>query len=165
MGTFRLAGRSRRLLSAVAGMSLVGVALVGVAGAPAAAADPPDPQLALAVAQWVTNGGATDLKSLGADFSALETAANTSDLAAISSSCAQLQSDVESAQSYDPIPDPEAQHNWSAALAEYARGATDCVAGADTSNDDLITRASTEIVTGSKDLDLVTARLEEIAGP
>lgn len=135
-----------------------------VPGPAATGGNPPDPDLALKVAQWVTNGGEDNLKALAVDFKDLEDAANTDDLPTISSSCAQLQTDVEAAQSYDAIPDPEAQHNWSAALADYERGATDCVAGADTSNADLITKASTEITDGSTALNLVTTRLGQIAG-
>jgi hypothetical protein len=125
---------------------------------------PPDPALALAVAQWVTNGGEDELKSLATDFKSLETAANSDDLPTISLSCSQLENDVENAQAYDPIPDPQAQHDWADALAQYARGATDCVDGANNSDVNLITQASTEITTGSKDLNLVTDRLNEIAG-
>jgi hypothetical protein len=129
-----------------------------------ASGSPPDPALALAVAQWVTKGGEDNLKTLAGDFKDLEDAANNNDMSAISDSCAQLQTDVEAAQAYDPIPDPQAQHNWSAALADYAKGATDCVAGADSSNADLITKASTEITDGSTELNQVTTRLGEIAG-
>jgi hypothetical protein len=136
----------------------------GAAAPRVAASDPPDPALALAVAQWVTNGGEDDLKALAADFTALEDAANADDMSSISSSCEQLQTDVEAAQSYDPIPDQEAQHEWSTALADYARGATDCVAGAQTTNATLITKASTEITDGSTALSEVTTRLGEIAG-
>jgi hypothetical protein len=164
---------SRRLALSAAMVAFVtlgvaaGTADAAVAAGPRAGVvrvNPPDPALAAAVATWVTNGGEADLDALGSDFTALEQAANASDLASMSAGCTQLQSDVEAAQQYDPIPDPQAQHDWSAALAEYARGATDCVAGADTSNVDLITKASQEITAGSTDLDRVTARLNVIAG-
>jgi hypothetical protein len=123
-----------------------------------------DPSVTQAVAQWVTNGGADNLKKLAADFTDLETAANSNDLGAISTSCGQLRTDVEGAQAYDPIPDAQAQHDWSLALAQYERGATDCVAGADEADESLITKASTEIVAGTNELDLVTARLGAISG-
>jgi hypothetical protein len=130
----------------------------------AASGSPPNPALALAVAQWVTKGGENNLKTLASDFKNLENAANTENLNAISASCTQLRKDVQSAQAYDPIPDAQAQHNWSAALTDYENGATDCVAGADTQNSTLITKASTEITDGSDQLNLVTTRLSEIAG-
>ena len=131
---------------------------------PSAVGTPPDPALAQAVANWVTNGGETDLDALGSDFFALEDAANSSDLARMSAGCQQLRSDVGAAQQYDPIPDPQAQKAWAVALADYAQAATDCVAGADKSNMDLITKASKEITVGSVELDKVTARLNQIAG-
>jgi hypothetical protein len=157
-----------RLSVGVASLMVATFAAVGGTALPAAAAggNPPDPALVLAVAKWVTNGGATDLKALAADFQSLETAANAGDMPSISKSCTQLQADVENAQAYDPIPDPKAQHDWADALAQYARGATDCVAGAGSPSPsaDLITKASTEITTGSDDLNKVTARLNQIAG-
>jgi hypothetical protein len=168
----------RRLAVGASALALAMITVVGATGGvasaevtlnqpvlPASAAPkPPDPALALAVAQWVADGGEANLKTLAADFTDLESAANSNNLPSISTSCAQLQKDVEGAQSGDPIPDPEAQSAWSRALAQYERGATDCVAGADESNVDLITKASTEITSGSTDLDLVTTRLGEIAG-
>jgi hypothetical protein len=150
--------------TARAGTVLSNTGVAGTAGVEAGT--PPDPKLALAVAEWVANGGETDLTTLATDFKDLSTAADSEDMASIGDSCTQLQSDIESAQAYDPIPDPQAQQAWASALAEYARGATDCIAGATASTPDvnLITKASAEITTGSKDLDLVTTRLNAIAG-
>lgn len=153
---------------ASAGTAVFGAVPSHVATANAApavrATDPPDPKLVAAVAKWVTNGGGDDLNALGSDFSALEKAANANDLAQMSLGCQQLQTDVEAAQAHAPIPDKKAEAAWSLALAKYARGATDCAAGADTSNVTLIRKASNEIIDGSNDLDKVTARLNEIAG-
>ncbi len=169
--------RYRRLLLGVSSVTLALFVGVGAAGSPALATSgvavpapavtggaPPDPALALKVAQWVTNGGEDSLKMLATDFKGLEDAASTNDLHSISTSCAALKKDVQAAQSYDAIPDAQAQHNWSAALADYEHGATDCVSGADSSNSDLITKASGEITDGSAQLNLVTTRLSEIAG-
>jgi hypothetical protein len=130
----------------------------------ATGAAPPDPALAVAVAKWVVNGGEDELKALAADFDGLVKAADSDDLPTISLSCSQLENDVASAQAYDPIPDPQAEHNWANALEQYSRGATDCVDGANNSDASMITQASTEITNGSKDLDQVTKRLNEIAG-
>jgi hypothetical protein len=159
----------RRVVVSASSLALATLVALGGFGMPALGAvsgggTPPDPALALAVAQWVTNGGEDELKALSADFKSLETAANSDDLPTISLSCSQLENDVENAQAYDPIPDPQAQHDWADALAQYARGATDCVDGANNSDVNLITQASTEITTGSNDLNLVTNRLNEIAG-
>ncbi len=125
---------------------------------------PTDPALAMAVAQWASGGGGDRLTMLADDFTELETAAEANNLPGISTSCTRLRTDVKSAQAYDPIPDAQAQHDWSLALAQYERGATDCVAGADEANQNLMTKASTEIVAGTNELDLVTARLGEISG-
>lgn len=125
---------------------------------------PPDPALAAAVAQWVVDGGESDLQALGSDFGDLETAAGSEDLQRMGASCDRLRGDVEAAQQHDPIPDAQAQQDWAAALALYDRGATDCVAGTGTTNTDLINQASDEITQGSDDLARVTDRLTRIAG-
>jgi hypothetical protein len=149
----------KRLLIAIA------VVLVGVFGSGArAVAAPPDPDTAQAVAKWVLNGGEKDLKALGADFGELEKAATANDLTGMSTSCKHLQRDVHASQDYDPIPDQEAQASWSAALDQYEKGAKDCISGADNVDSDLLIKASQEIIDGSADLQMVTARLKEISG-
>jgi hypothetical protein len=130
----------------------------------ATATTPPNATLVTEVAAWVAKGGEKQLTTLGIDFGTLEKAANTADMTTMGASCGQLRKDVESAQAYAPIPDASAQSAWAAALAAYARGATDCVDGAGTANVDLITQAANEIMAGSGSLDKVTARLNEIAG-
>jgi len=159
-------GPRRALAAGAIFLAVTTLGAVGTAASAAAASagKPPDPALARAVAAWVSGGGESGLDALGSDFSTLEAAANASDLARMSAGCDRLRSDVEMAQQYEPIPDSQAQHDWALALASYARGATDCVAGADTSNANLMTRASSEITSGSAQLDKVTARLNEIAG-
>ena len=130
----------------------------------ATATAPPNATLVAEVAAWVAKGGEKQMTTLGVDFGALEKAANAADMTTMGASCGQLRKDVESAQAYAPIPDASAQTAWAAALAAYARGATDCVDGAGTANVDLITQAANEIMAGSGSLDKVTARLNEIAG-
>ena len=149
----------KRVLIALAVMP-IGVLGFGVA----AVAVPPDPGTAHAVADWVLNGGETELKALGTEFGELAQAANASDLQAISLSCTHLQRDVQAAQDYDPIPDNTAHESWSAALDEYEHGAKDCVTGADNVDSDLLIKASQELIDGRKDLQDVTARLQEISG-
>lgn len=131
---------------------------------PVATGTPPDPQLAQAVAMWVSHGGSASLKALSGDFAALEKAAGAQNMSGIATSCQHLGVDVKAAQAYAPIPDPQAQTAWAAALAQYAAGASDCATGASTLNASLLTKASTEITNGSNDLDTVTARLSQIAG-
>jgi hypothetical protein len=130
----------------------------------AAVAATPNPTLVAVVAAWVAKGGETQLTTLGTDFGALVKAANAADMPRMGASCDQLRKDVESAQAYAPIPDASAQREWAAALAAYARGATDCVDGAGASNVELITQAANEIMAGSAHLDKVTVRLNDIAG-
>ncbi|HEU0238181.1 MAG TPA: hypothetical protein VFR11_02725 [Micromonosporaceae bacterium] len=127
-------------------------------------ANPPDPALSGRVATWVSQGGEKQLTTLGTDFRSLEQAAESADLGSMRTNCVQLGKDVAGAQAYAPIPDASAQREWSAALAAYATGAKDCVAGATTSNVNMISTAADEMIAGSNHLDNVTQRLTEIAG-
>jgi hypothetical protein len=124
----------------------------------------PDPALDARVGSWVARGGDKQLSTLGTDFTSLEKAARAADLNAMGSECRQLATDVKTAQAHAPIPDAYAQHNWSAALAQYAIGAKDCAAGATSSNVDLISQAADKMISGSNYLDKVTQRLTDIAG-
>lgn len=159
----------------VIGAVAVGVFVVGGAladpvsawansGYRAALDNPPDPAVVAAVAKWVTAGGSANLTTLGTDFTKLEAAADSEDLAQMGASCQQLLVDVKAAQAYDPIPDPAAEKNWANALDLYAEGAADCAAGAQRTDVDMIARASNEIVAGTGALDKVTTRLKAISG-
>jgi hypothetical protein len=151
----------RTLLGAVMFAVVAGGASAGYAAGPTPT---PDPVLAQQVAEWVTGGGAADLKALGADFTELEKAASAEDLVRMGAGCQHLLQDVHSAQAHDPIPDPKAEKDWANALNLYEQGAADCANGAQTQNYSLISQASDEIIQGSSDLDNVTARLKEISG-
>lgn len=133
--------------------------------APARTATPAptrDAALAAAVARWVAVGGEEDLATLGEDFTVLEQAASAGQLPVMGAGCRQLGIDVRAAQGHAPIPDARAERYWAAALARYARGAADCVAGTGTNDTGLMVKASNEIIEGSDDLDQVTNRLNEI---
>lgn len=128
---------------------------------PAAAASQAPPAGAAVVA-WMGNGGQQRITAIGGDFNALHAAGQNTPAAR--RACASLQRDVESAQAYPPIPDLVAQPHWTAALADYARAATDCLAGVDTFNADLLARAATEMSAGNDEVDAVTARVKALAG-
>jgi hypothetical protein len=178
--TFRRAIAGATLTAIAAGGTLLGLSAASAAdthptakpmadthnaAAPAAArTDAPDPALATRVATWVSQGGEAQMTTLGTDFQSLQNSAQAGDLNAMLTDCTKLGTDVKAAQTFAPIPDGAAQQHWSAALAAYSAGAADCVAGAKTSNVQLITSAANQMIAGSNSLDKVTMRLTDIAG-
>lgn len=135
--------------------------------APAPSPTPtPTQNTALAIAQQITNwwngGGSGDTSNITRDFSAIVTDASNSDLTSLSGDCSTLSSDITVAQSYDPIPDAQAQTRWKIALTDYQQGADDCVAGANAQDPATITKASNEMASGNTELNAVSTRIKAI---
>jgi hypothetical protein len=123
---------------------------------------------AQAISAWLHDGGKDRLQALSNDFNRFPNVVAKSDaaakFAAARSTCITLQQDVEAAQAYKPIPDDQAQTAWSAALASYARAATDCIAGVDTVSVDVLNRAKDEMTAGDGSIAQAAARMRELAG-
>lgn len=113
---------------------------------------------------WSDNGGKSRMDQFSTDIDALTTAASNTDTVGVRAACVSLQTDVESAQAYQPFPDSQAQASWAAALAAYARGAADCIAGTDRLDASLINQFNDELGTGNGDLQQVAARINQING-
>jgi hypothetical protein len=134
------------------------------AGATQADTTHPAANPAAAIVAWRDGGGLALMNRLIADFSDAGNAGQNADVAGLNAACKHLQTDVEAAQAYKPIPDPQAQTAWAAALAYFARSATDCVSGTDNLDVGLITKASNEMTQGSTQLRLVTTRIRQLSG-
>jgi hypothetical protein len=102
----------------------------------------------------------TVIRNLGAAF----TATTNRDNAAMQPACESLRGAVEAFQAYRPAPDPELETHLAAALAQLARGATDCVAGVTTNSGALISTATEEFKTASSELRQSAARVKTING-
>jgi len=133
--------------------------------APTTAAPVPTPA-ALSVAQqvsdWWTGGGQADEQRISSDFTTIGND-SSQDPAAVGSDCTTLSNDVATAQGHAPVPDPAAEQHWSAALASYRAGASDCLAGVTDSDTALVTQAAGEISQGNTELAAATSRIEQIA--
>lgn len=132
------------------------------AAAPAAAG--PTQSLRAAILAWWSAGGHDRAQKLADDFSQLQAATGSGNqIAAVHQACTHLQTDVESAQAYGQIPDAAAQTSWAKALALFARGAADCLAGTEQVDAALITKAGNEISQGSDAMNQVTARIGQLS--
>ena len=113
---------------------------------------------------WYENGGGTIIDKLTTDFNKASTAANAKDLTATGKACRTMRTDVEAAQQYDPLPVKSVQTPWAKALAEFARGASDCIAGLRTGDGALISQAGDELVKGTDYLTDADTAIHAIAG-
>jgi hypothetical protein len=88
------------------------------------------------------------------------TATAANDITGLSAACTSLQTDVEAAQAYAPFPDTSAQIDWSTALAQAARSATDCKASTrNNPNADLMTQSNQELDSYTTALNKFTHRV------
>jgi hypothetical protein len=99
---------------------------------------------------WFVDGGRAELHRLSAAVTALGKAPNT--IAALGTACARFAAAVASAQAGPPVPDQAAQASLSGALAEYAKSAATCQAGASAHSRAMIGRAAPEISAGTADV-------------
>jgi hypothetical protein len=132
--------------------------------APAVQDTPKPPPTVVAALAWYNGGGNIHLTTLATESIVRELAVRDSKSVGLRWVCTLLQQHVQAAQTYAPYPDSEGQRWWAAALASFARSATDCLAGVDTSNGDLLTRSWTEMADAGHNIEKLSARLKELSG-
>lgn len=155
----------RTFVLTVAAVVVLGLAACSSSsGKPISAATTGSPNVKAAIGAWFNGGGESRITAVSTDANTAATASSNLDATALRAGCSALQKDVESAQAYAPIPDAQMQSAWSSALAQYARAATDCVAGVDGMDATVISRAASELGAGAKFLDQATARAQELSG-
>jgi hypothetical protein len=121
-------------------------------------------QPATTVVAWYNGGGRDLMHAMSGDADDLVTATGKTDVDGVRAACESLQKHVEAAQAYDQFPDPEGQKSWAAMLASYARSATDCVGGVDTTSADLLTKAGREMADGNTAAEKLLARIRALGG-
>jgi hypothetical protein len=94
-------------------------------------------------------------------------ASAATDITGMSAACTSLQTDVEAAQAYDAsVPDTMLQDDWSTALAQEARAATDCAAATRNGNldSDLLSQSNREFDAATATWSKYNARLNALVG-
>lgn len=119
---------------------------------------------ASSVRAWASNGGTAHLTALTRDVGAVDDDSSARDTVSMGQDCVTLQSDLRAAQVYPAVPERATQQHLSTALALLAQAAADCSDGTATGDPSLITRSGTELRSGSTELDLASARVNELAG-
>jgi len=102
---------------------------------------------------WFVDGGHAELNRLTAAIVAVghtDTPGNT--YAALGKACTREAAAVASAQAGPPVPDPAAQALFAGALADFAKSAADCQAGASSHSVALLNKAAAATRAGTVDV-------------
>jgi hypothetical protein len=110
------------------------------------------------------NGAEAWIEAVVLDAGAVARADAYKDYPAERAACDSLRSDTEAFQAYQPSPDPEHASHIAAELAQFARGATDCIAGANTGSSELLSTSRGEIDAAFAERGQANARLKIING-
>jgi hypothetical protein len=113
---------------------------------------------------WWSDGAIDKYMAIASDATDVSTAAFDYDIPGVVDACMAMQRDVETAQAYAPAPVESVREPLSEALALYARAATNCVAGARTINDSLLSQAASEIEQATAKIGEATAAIEAMSG-
>lgn len=108
---------------------------------------------------WQDNGGLNQVKALLNDLEAAQDAAHADDLAGMGRACRSLLSDAEAAKAYTPIPDPEAQTHWAAALAHLTHASATCLTAIRDQDADLFAQSAYEMGAVPAEVSVVINRL------
>lgn len=155
------AARNTMGITAVLAVGLLAAGCASTHGSgPSARTNTADP--GSSVPAWYAAGGATLTTKLGADLALIGADATSTDTAAMKTHCAALALDAGAATNYPPIPDPQAQQHWAAALRNLTAGSRDCSNGAAARDASLIGTADTEIRTAGQEMAKVTARVNAL---
>jgi hypothetical protein len=114
------------------------------------------------IAKWNAGGGETIVQNIMNDVTNAGRAGTNEDVPAMAAACAALQTDAQAARAYQPIPDPDAQAHWAAALAAFARSAWRCKLALNPLNPGELRQAGADASAGVRELQLAAVRIKEI---
>jgi hypothetical protein len=97
--------------------------------------------------------------SLQTDLQVISTDAANGSVTAITAACQQLSADLGTIRRLPPIPDRLIERNWSKALRDFERGASDCVQGIVKDHPRLARRYGSLLRSGVKEVDMALASL------
>lgn len=112
---------------------------------------------------WYDDNGSV-LTDLAADTDAITTAANDQNIAGLAVACQTLSVDAADAQDLPPMPDPELESEWSAALDEFRQAGDDCYQGATSFDSALLDSAVSHLSDATDHTTNVNDRLTELLG-
>jgi hypothetical protein len=120
------------------------------------------PDTQTAIHAWSTSGGQEQTSAVSRDLARIAATAAAADITGLRAACASLQTHVEAAQAYASIPDTVAQSHWSAALAQAALAAADCISFTQNLDPALLTRSGHELQAYDTEIDKLGARMDSL---
>ncbi|WNI14107.1 hypothetical protein [Actinacidiphila sp. ITFR-21] len=160
--------------AAVLGIILVTTDISGGHGSPAGTAAGPtagtqagsgiSPDAASTVRGWYVKGGGSHLTTLARDVTSVQDDQSAGDTTSMQNDCGTLLSDVQAAQIYPSIAEPQTDSHWSKALDQLGQAAADCRDGTTDGDAGLIAKSGRELTAASTELDLVTNLVNSLAG-
>jgi hypothetical protein len=109
------------------------------------------------VASWAKSGGLDKIDAVTTDITAIHDAG--SDASKVRDACAELETSANAGEFYRPIPQPDAQQHWAAALGAFKSAAGECLAGIDENKPELLKKTSSDIDKGTTELVATTKTL------
>ena len=88
------------------------------------------------------------LEALQTDLNKVTDSGNASNLPGVVTGCQNLKTDTTADLALAPIPDAQIQGHWSASLADFQSGATDCISGIQESDLGLEAQYKAQIASG-----------------
>lgn len=121
------------------------------------------PTVAQQVSAWWDQYGYI-VQTFGKDASKTSTDAGNGNVTQMGADCKQMLSDVQKAQSFPAIPDPQTASNFSSAMSYYADGSQDCIDGANNYDASLIRKAAGEISQGNTQIGVAANDIKRLEG-
>jgi hypothetical protein len=154
-------------LAALATLALAGCAAAAAPRHHAAASPAPAPvssatapaSSAPGISAWLDGAGYRDFKKLAGQFSLPGKAYKSGGMPAEAKACATLAARISAAQQAPPIPDAQAERDYSLALTDWETGAVDCQAGASASNVALLDASVAHTTAGAAYFQKATRRI------
>ena len=106
---------------------------------------------------WARGGGLDKIDAVTTDISAIHDAGSNASM--VRDACAELETSAAAGQFYRPIPQPQAQQHWAAALAAFKTAAGECLAGIDENKPELLSKTSADLEKGATELVATTKTL------
>lgn len=122
------------------------------------------PDAAATVHDWYVNGGESHLTQVARDVTSVQDDRSAKDMTSMQNDCGTLLTDVQAAQIYPSISEPQTEAHWSKALDQLGQAAADCRDGTTVGDSRLTSKSMTELTAGSTELDLVTNLVSSLSG-
>ncbi|MYS22932.1 MULTISPECIES: hypothetical protein [unclassified Streptomyces] len=122
------------------------------------------PDAASTVRDWYVKGGEGHLTTVARDVTSIQDDRSAGDMTSMQNDCGTLLTDVQAAQVYPSISEPQTESHWSKALGQLGQAAADCNDGTTDHDSGLVSKSASELKAGSTELALATSLVNSLSG-